>query len=772
VLWSRPLDVTDCGGMGSLLITLYKQGVLVFCGNHGDGHLWHQFLGGEYGDRRVVALAGDDGHTLWQKAVGYRVRPLIVNDWLVAEPWAFDLATGEQIMREHPLTGERVPWQFERPGHHCGSVGANVNTLFFRSYSLGYYDLLGDYGTVHSSGQRPGCWINFIPAAGLLVMPEASSGCQCLFSIMCTSVFEPYEEGREWGLFSSPGPHTPVRNAHIDIGGPGDRRDDAGNLWLGYPRPSSRMQVPLDLKLSLAEGGGWFRNDADALTVPDSEVPWVYGTGAAGVTGITVPLLQPGDEPAAYSVRMHFCDTANAQPGARVFDIKLQGETVAQGFDIAREAGGSGRAVIKQFDGIAVRRALEIQFVPTTDAANPVTAPMINAIELQSSALPGMEAQVGTLDRPMQVYNLGYSFADLVRESTGADIALIPGALLWSDGDTYPAGPVTLGQIYARINDARLVRHTVSGEALAAYFAKPWVMDRFNPYHHPKGSLEGNPLYYSGLQVSYDAAGQRAVFDLDPARSYTVVTTHPFAGAMPDLPAEVADPKLLAIPGMGAQSSESLAQTTWDLLQAAADAGRLSLAARFPAPLPEWDTWRKQFEQAMAFGVTEWPADKPTQTLDAIADASVALASPDANAGGATALAHDGGNQAMLDSGYKMVYLRFPVQVPGRPLAVKLHLRMSTGGNSESQDAGDVYLAEDAWEEGSITYNNRPMPTEKVGAIGTVGNGTVEERLLQLDLRGRTEITLVLVPTSADGATFMARESDTPPQLIIAYEPQ
>ncbi len=26
---------------------------------------------------------------------------------------------------------------------------------------------------------RPGCWINIIPAGGLVLVPEASSGCSC-----------------------------------------------------------------------------------------------------------------------------------------------------------------------------------------------------------------------------------------------------------------------------------------------------------------------------------------------------------------------------------------------------------------------------------------------------------------------------------------------------------------------------------------------------------------------------------------------------------------
>lgn len=772
VIWAVPVDVTDCGGMSSLLITLYKNGVLVFCGAHGNGHYWHQFLAGEYGDRRVVALDASDGHVLWQKAIGYRIRPLIVGDWLVAEPWAFDLRTGEQRMRTHPLTGEPSPWQFERPGHHCGCISANPNTLFFRSWSFGYYDLINDYGTAHSAAQRPGCWINFLPAAGLVVMPEASSGCQCLFAIMCTSVFEPYEGGREWGLFSAPPPHRPIREAHIDLGGPGDRRDDAGNLWLSYPRPSARMQVPLEMTLVVDPKCGWFRREADAIPVSGTQTPWLYATGVAGITRLTMPLLEAGSEPMSYSVRLHFADLANTRPGQRVFDVRLQGRTVLEALDLARETGGVTRAVVKQFDSVPVRNALEIEFVPRTPVDDPRTAPLLNAIELKGSPLPEMQVQVGSFEVPMEVYNFGYWYADLLRERLGANIVLVPRSAICCPGDSYPAGPITLGRLLASVQDTRLVRYSVSGQALLDYLSRPWVADRLNPYHHPRSSTVGNPLYYSGLTVRYDPAARRPVLDINPAQPYTVLAPWPLAGEPPSLPPAPEELQSRAgIPGLQAQSAEVLPATTWQLLEELARAGSLTFTRRYDQPAAEWTVWREQSEQDMGFGLTQWPADKPSKSFAAVADASVRLSAPDANFG-TGALSEDGGDQTMGDSSYGMVYLRFEVDVPGRPLMAKLRLRVAAAPNSDSADAGDVYLAEDPWDEATITFNNRPTPVERVGALGAVKLDTVEERLLLIDLRGRREITLVIKPTSTDAATFLSRESADPPQLFVAYEPQ
>mgnify|MGYP001134922844 CR=1 FL=1 len=44
-------------------------------------------------------LTGKDGGRLWDKKIGYRVRPVVIGDTLHAEPWAYDLRTGKQQTR-------------------------------------------------------------------------------------------------------------------------------------------------------------------------------------------------------------------------------------------------------------------------------------------------------------------------------------------------------------------------------------------------------------------------------------------------------------------------------------------------------------------------------------------------------------------------------------------------------------------------------------------------------------------------------------------------
>ena len=219
---------------------MHHDGVLVLCGANGNGHYWAQFLAGEFKRRRLVVLDGADGSVLWARDANYHSRPIIVGQRVIAEPWAFDLRTGQQQMRPSPFTGEPVPWSMLRSGHHCGTLAACPHMLTFRSYSAGYYNLDGDVGTQHFAGQRPGCWIKLIPANGLAIMPEASAGCVCLFSVQCTTVLEPRAPRRPWAIASCVGPQTPVRHSLCTLASRAIAATSKGPSGWPIPAPAAR----------------------------------------------------------------------------------------------------------------------------------------------------------------------------------------------------------------------------------------------------------------------------------------------------------------------------------------------------------------------------------------------------------------------------------------------------------------------------------------------------------------------------------------------------
>jgi len=123
-------------------------------------------------------LAKDGGHG------EYNRHPTIIDDTIYAWPYAYNLKTGEKV----------DGWKFDRRGHGCGGVSASAQCMFWRGGNPWMYDLGPDGGPIRlNTVTRPGCWINIIPAGGLVLIPESSSGCTCGFALQTSLAFIPNE---------------------------------------------------------------------------------------------------------------------------------------------------------------------------------------------------------------------------------------------------------------------------------------------------------------------------------------------------------------------------------------------------------------------------------------------------------------------------------------------------------------------------------------------------------------------------------------------------
>ncbi len=397
--WAQSVDVTDCSEIGiggGALTMMYHNNHLILGGANANGHYWEQFLAGEFARRRIVVLDAVKGEKLWAKDANYRSRPIVINNDIIAEPWAYDIYTGEQKMRTHPLTGEKTPWMFARPGHHCGALSATSNLMFFRSKSTAYYNMDEDKGTEHFAGQRLGCWINTIPANGLVMIPEASAGCVCLFSIASTLVFEPRADRMSWGVYSATGASKPVQHMALNLGAPGDRRDAQGKLWLSYPRPSSRpgIDLPLNLQHKLAKGGAFYDHNEESYPITGTQTPWIFTSGVEGLLSAELPLQAKDQKAQTYTVRLYFAAPEGDKAGTRSFSIKLQGQIVREKLDIAAKAKGSKHALVEEFTQIPVTENLRIDLSPT-NPKNP-HLPVLSGIEvLRTNATEIKDGVVG-----------------------------------------------------------------------------------------------------------------------------------------------------------------------------------------------------------------------------------------------------------------------------------------------------------------------------------------------------------------------------------------
>ena len=107
--------------------------------------------------------------------------PVLVGETLVVEPAAYDLTTGKRL-EQIDLSGR---------GYGCGTLSASANAIFFRSGGPSSYQLGSGKLAPVTTVSRPGCWINMIPAAGLLLIPEGSAGCTCNHAVQASMAFAP-----------------------------------------------------------------------------------------------------------------------------------------------------------------------------------------------------------------------------------------------------------------------------------------------------------------------------------------------------------------------------------------------------------------------------------------------------------------------------------------------------------------------------------------------------------------------------------------------------
>ena len=133
----------------------------------------------------------ESGDLLWETSQDNRLRtggdhgeqdkhPVLVGDRLIVEPWAYNIRTGKRI----------ADLNLEQRGYGCGTLSASAEAIFFRSGNPAKYSLASKQLDRVTAVTRPGCWINMIPASGLLLIPEGSSGCTCDFAVQTSMALE------------------------------------------------------------------------------------------------------------------------------------------------------------------------------------------------------------------------------------------------------------------------------------------------------------------------------------------------------------------------------------------------------------------------------------------------------------------------------------------------------------------------------------------------------------------------------------------------------
>jgi hypothetical protein len=267
------------------------------------------------------------------------------------------LEKGERI---NPLTGREEPRAFIK-SHGCeGSLRDGIDyggLITMRSATAAFYDKTIESGTINISATRSGCTNSVIPANGLMNVPFFYEGCTCSYplpsGLALVHMPEEYEQWCAWGE----GQPENIQRVGVNFGAPGDRMTRKGTLWLDYPSvggPSPEIAVSVE-----PDSTEFYYHHS--VWVEGGEVwPWVVASGAKGITSITIAGLKTG----AYSVRVYFAEPDGGVPDARVFDVALQGRTVLEALDIAKEAGGRMRGLVKEFKGVHADGSILVHLAP------------------------------------------------------------------------------------------------------------------------------------------------------------------------------------------------------------------------------------------------------------------------------------------------------------------------------------------------------------------------------------------------------------------------
>jgi outer membrane protein assembly factor BamB len=364
-LWSSEQDV-----FGTWLSYSQERDVLVEAGRVASDTLSDEPKG-----MRTYRAA--DGKTLWENK-SYTGPAMLHHDTILMAGRACDLLTGRPRMREHPLSGELVEWTWSR-NYGCNTPAASEHLLTFRSGAAGYFDFCNDGGTGNFGGFRSSCTNNLIVAGGLLTAPDYTRTCTCSYQNQTSLALVPMADVETWTSFGAQTPKQAVRRLGINLGAPGDRKADDGALWLDYPSVGGASPT-VAIETNPKEPQ-WFRRHSSQIEA-GSGLAWVAASGAKGLTSLKIQLAPDAKQVRRYTVRLHFAEPDDVWPGERVFQVKLQNELAIESLDIAKETGGSNRALVKEIAGVEVAQDLSIELIPARNAKERL--PVLCGVEVEA----------------------------------------------------------------------------------------------------------------------------------------------------------------------------------------------------------------------------------------------------------------------------------------------------------------------------------------------------------------------------------------------------
>ncbi len=247
--------------------------------------------------------------------------PEISGDVYIGDPGSVADSV-RQTPRRHPLTGEQGLRIYRSGTGGCGYPVYSEACAIGRTnkLALGFYDFDDDSGLHFFPGIASNCGarikaINVTAALGMLIFSESRSHCSCMIPFRTSMAFSPAERrlNEDWAVFFEHSPNAPIRQAALNFGSFGDRRDNSGQLWLRVPRyargkaypvePGTRrwifdappmkssLDVPLEIKPLKPGVSGMYRVNSDRVQIVGTDRPWIYASGYRAIAEAVLTLL-------------------------------------------------------------------------------------------------------------------------------------------------------------------------------------------------------------------------------------------------------------------------------------------------------------------------------------------------------------------------------------------------------------------------------------------------------------------------------------------------
>lgn len=241
---------------------------------------------------RMAVLKAASGEVVWDRKIPHGGPVMLHGDRIIlpaptGKGGALDLLTGEPFQQPHPITGTPEPWSYFRR-YGCNSVIAAEHLLAFRSGAAGFCDLDSPAGTGNFGGFKSGCSTNLIAADGVLNAPDYTRTCTCSYQNQASLALVPMPDLESWtanAIAYDPAASV-VRELGLNLGAPGDRRENDGLLWFEYPivgGPSPTLPVALEP----SSGTTPYQLYSARFSGP---LPWVAASGIEGVRSVRIRL--------------------------------------------------------------------------------------------------------------------------------------------------------------------------------------------------------------------------------------------------------------------------------------------------------------------------------------------------------------------------------------------------------------------------------------------------------------------------------------------------